>query len=222
MSSLPTTNDPAILRRQLPKIPPPPSITAPTPAPITPTNIPMSSTTSSGRMIKDKTTQPPRMGTMMPPGMMLPPPSHGRPGPFGGGFPPNRMPGGGPGDFNRRFPERPFLLNPTHFMRFDHRFDDDRVRFNVFDFRREFDDDEIRIFIPVILNSRGIDIALVEFILGLVYDSTIAKEGVPQPTSPGIWEIAVNGLWYRVTVGDEQLIQTIESRRGENHQPIII
>lgn len=217
MSSLPTTNDPAILRRQLPKLPPIPS--APTPADITPTSVPMSSASNTNRMIKDKM---PRLGMgmgMMPPTMMGPG-GFKRP-PLGGGLG-NRMPGGGPGDFNRRFPERPFLLNPTHFHLFDHRFDTDRIRFNVFDFRREFDDDERRIFIPVILQSRGIDIALVEFILGLVYDPAIANEGVPSPTSPGIWEIGVNGLWYRVTQADEMLIQTIESRRGEPHQPIII
>jgi hypothetical protein len=228
MSSLPSSfTDPSMIKKQAQNrlnqsmIPKPIPGSVPIPKIIPPM---ISTAMPSTRAIKDKTTQPPRAGMVMPPMIPLPSmfPSRMPPGPLGGGLPPGRMPMGGPGDFNRRFPERPFMLNPGHFRMFDHRFDDDRLRFNVFDFRREFDDDERRIFLPTILSFRGADVALVEHILGLAYDPAIAAEGLPGPTSHGIWEIGVDGRWYRVTQADEMLIQTIEARRGDPHQPVVI
>jgi len=177
-------------------VPPPPPVTMPPPG-APPGQQPP---TSTGRPIKDK---PPRGGFGGPP----------RGGPPGGG---------GFGDFDRRFPERDFMRFPDRFFHFDHRFDDDRRRFNVFRFRREFFDDDVIRFVPIVRAFPNIDIGLVLHILGFAYNPGYSRFGRVQPSGSGIWEIGVDGLWYRVTQPEESIIERVETARGGGGIPPVI
>lgn len=128
-----------------------------------------------------------------------------------------------PGDFDRRFPIRTWQRFPDRFHDFDHRFDDDRRRFDCDDFREEFDDDDDRRFRIVVERFTGIDTRLVLHILGIAYDPIEAALGRDIPTGSGIWVIGVDGQWYRVTRAENNLINQIESTRMVDlHDPIII
>jgi hypothetical protein len=128
-----------------------------------------------------------------------------------------------PGDFDRRFPVCTFQRFPNLFTRFDHRFHDDRRRFDCDDFREEFDDDDDRRFRPFIERASCGTIALIEHILGLIYDPLRSALGRDIPTDHGIWVIGVDGQWYRVLRCELDIINQIETTRGVDlHQPIII
>jgi hypothetical protein len=129
-----------------------------------------------------------------------------------------------PHEFERRFPVCTFQRFPERFRDFDRRFDDDRRRHNCLDFREEFDDDDQRRFRPFIRRwSSGLNIGLVEHILGLSFNPIFALQGQDVPRGSGIWVLGVDGLWYRVNQQEANLIQQIESQRGiDNHMPVLL
>lgn len=155
----------------------------------------------------------------VPPRQTPPPPPIAHP-PFGHPIPVGQRP---PGQFDRDFPTRTFQRFPNQFTLFDHRFDDDRRRFDCDDFREEFDDDDDRRFRPFIEGFGCVNVRLIEHILGMVYDPISDALGRDTPTGSGIWVIGVDGQWYRVVQCENDLIVQIESTRGiDRHDPIII
>lgn len=204
----------------------PPSLTPPAPGGAAsgagaPTGTPPTTPTIPPSQIPAPTPQPAKpipptqvQPRQQPPTPPIPHPPQQRPIPFA-----QRT----PGDFDRKFPIRTFQKFPNLFHDFDHRFDDDRRRFDCDDFREEFDDDDDRRFRPFIERSSCANIRLIEHILGIVYDPISSALGRDIPTGPGIWVIGVDGQWYRVVQCDNDLIVQIETTRMvDRHDPIII
>lgn len=94
---------------------------------------------------------------------------------------------------------------------------------NCLDFREEFCDDDHRRFHVFILRFPTLNIALVEHILGLIFDPASDAQGREVPTGPGTWVLGVDGDWYRVNQAELNLIDQIEvTRMVDRHGPIVI